>query len=62
VVGGLEPLHTRQRLEGFVETPLERRCEGDVADGAAQLADEVVVVLGEVLGEFVAGLSRGSRG
>ncbi len=49
----VETLGVGQRIERVVESPFERRRQRDVANRAARLADQVMVVLGEVLGELV---------
>lgn len=51
---GVEAGVARDLLGGRTHRLLETRCGGHVLDRAARRADEVVMVLGEVLGELVA--------
>ena len=48
-------------VECLVDRGLEFGADGEVLDGAAVAADQVVVVLGEVLGELEAGPVVGGR-
>ena len=51
-----EPLGARHRGERFVEAHLELRRQGHVTNRPAQLTDQVMVMLGQVLGQLVPGV------
>ena len=52
---GLEPFFTSELVDSLVEVTFEAGSGSDVDDFAAMNAQEVVVMLGEVLGELVTG-------
>ena len=56
VAGGTEAADLGGDVEGPLEAGLQRRLECDVGDRAAADAHQVVVMLGEVLGQLVVGV------
>ena len=56
---GYEPFARRQFVERRVELEFEAGCQSDIANHPADLADEVMMVLGEVFGKLITSVFGG---